>query len=469
VTEPIEPIDPVDPVDPIDTAYAGVAGQADLLRTGAITSSDLVELLLERIDRAQPVLNPFRAVLADDARREAAAADEARRGGDSRPLLGVPIAVKDNVPVAGQRALFGTGSPEPVATADDELIRRLRAAGCIVLGLTQLPELALWTATESAHHGITRNPWSHRYVPGGSSGGSAVAVAAGLVPAAHGTDSLGSIRLPASACGLVGLKPTHGLVPMGPDPDHWHGLSHAGFLTRSVIDTAWLLDAATGSGTAYTAALREAPATLRVAASAKPSAPARVDRQVRAVLDTAVELLRRLGHDIAWQNPPYGSVGTGNTVRYLAGMAADLGNLADPGATERRSRVLAAMGRRIPHRTVERARDQGEAFAARMEDFFSRHDVLVTPTTPLLPVKAGSIVGRNVASTVAVMAPRAAYTGPWNGSGLPAVSVPIGQSGDGVPIGVQLVGPRNSESMLLALANSLEPVVGWTKRRPIEH
>ncbi len=240
-----------------EVAYAGVAGQARMLADGRLTAVDLVDLLLRRIDRLQPSLNAFRVVLGDEARRGAAAADEARRGGDTRPLLGVPVAVKDNVPVAGQAALIGTGSPEVVATQDDELIRRLRAAGMVVLGLTHLPELALWAATESAHHGVTRNPWDHRLAPGGSSGGSAAAVAAGLVPVATATDGLGSIRLPASACGLVGLKPTHGTVPLGPDPDHWAGLSHAGVLTRSVGDTALVLDAVVAPAPGWSDVLTE--------------------------------------------------------------------------------------------------------------------------------------------------------------------------------------------------------------------
>jgi amidase len=189
-------------------AYAGVVGQAELLRDGALTSLELVNLLLDRVARFEPRLNAFRLVLADQARADAAAADAARRAGDTRPLLGVPIALKDNIALAGTSSMYGTGSPEPVAHEDDELTRRIRDAGMVVLGKTHLPELAMWACTESQHHGVTRNPWSLQHTPGGSSGGSAAAVAAGLVPAAHATDGLGSIRIPASCAGLVGLKPT---------------------------------------------------------------------------------------------------------------------------------------------------------------------------------------------------------------------------------------------------------------------
>ena len=454
------------PADEAEVAFAGVQGQARLLADGVLTSADLIDLLLRRIDRLQPRLNAFRVVLADEARAAARAADEARAAGDSRPLLGVPIAIKDNVHVAGQQALFGTGSPEPVNDSDDVLVARLKAAGLIVLGLTQLPELALWAATESKHHGVTRNPWDLDMAPGGSSGGSAVAVAAGLVPAAHGTDGLGSIRIPSSSCGLVGLKPTHGRVPFGPDPDHWYGLSHAGFLTRSVADSALLLDLVIEPA-AGLAALVE-PASLRVAVSTKPSTPTRVHPQVRRVVDEAAERLRELGHDVVRRDPPYSSaVANANTVRYLAGVATDVSRLADPTAIEGRTRTLARMGRALPDRAVPWARRTGQRFGERVTtELFGDVEVLLTPTMPTLPVRAGSILGRGLMRTLPSMLPRAAMTGPWNACGLPAVSVPLGMSDEGLPIGVQLVAPAGSEGVLLGLAAALERATGWTARRP---
>jgi amidase len=448
-----------------DVAFAGVAGQAALLAEGSLTSVDLVELLLERIARLQPTLNAFRAVLADEARREARVADEQRGGGDRRPLLGVPIAIKDNVPVAGQRFFNGTGSPTPPASADDELVRRLRRAGLVVIGLTQLPELALWAATESAHHGVTRNPWDTNRAPGGSSGGSAAAVAAGLVPAAHATDGLGSIRIPASSCGLVGLKPTHGLVPLGPDIDHWEGLSHAGFVTRTVRDTALLLDAVVEPSPGLTGVLEDT-SPRRVALSLRPTTPVRIDPQVRSVVEAAADALRAAGHAVTEHKVPYGGIANANSVRYLAGVAHDVDLLDDPAATERRTRQLAFAGRRLPRRLVERARDGGAAFARRMDAVFTDCDVLLTPTVAKLPVAAGSIVGRSLPATLRPMLPRAAFTGAWNGSGLPAVSLPFGQTPADLPIGVQLIGPAGSEGVLLALGAALEAASGWPQRRP---
>ncbi|HET6816167.1 MAG TPA: amidase family protein [Mycobacteriales bacterium] len=454
-------------VDETEIAFAGVAGQSGLLAAGELTSAQLVDILLRRIERLQPRLNAFRVVLAREARAAAAQADEARAAGDTRPLLGVPIAIKDNVAVAGQSALMGTGSPEPVNASDDVLVARLKAAGMVVLGLTHLPELALWAATESRHHGVTRNPWETDRSPGGSSGGSAAAVAAGLVPAAHATDGLGSIRIPASSCGLVGLKPTHGLVPLGPDPDHWYGLSHAGLLTRSVVDTAMLLDAVVQPAPDFSAGLDQT-GTFRVAVSAKPSTPTKVHADVQRVLDEAASAVRELGHDVVRRDPPYRTaVANANTVRYLRGCATDVSRLADPRRTEPRTRVLARMGRALPSATVTWARRRGEAFGEQVaNDVFGEAEVLMTPTVPLLPVPAGSIARSGLARTMPAMLPRAAMTGPWNACGFPAVSVPFGTSSDGLPIGVQLVGPRGSDGTLLRLAAALERTAGWTARRP---
>jgi amidase len=448
-----------------EIAYAGVVGQAAMLRDGQLSAVDLIDILLRRIARLDDRIHAFRVVLADDARHDAAAADRARGNGDPRPLLGVPIAIKDNVAVRGQAALLGTGSPEAVAHADAELVRRLRAAGLIIIGLTHLPELALWAATESQWNGISRNPWDHSRVPGGSSGGSAAAVAAGMVAAAHATDGLGSIRIPASACGLVGLKPTHDFLPIG---DHWHGLSHAGFVTRSVRDTAVLLDAAT-DGASHLADSLAPPAPLRIAVSTKAPTPARPVPEVRHALSAAVGIIRDLGHAVINRDPPYSAaLGPANSARYLAGVAADVDALVDPSATESRTRALARLGRALPAGAVPWARRQGDEFGEAMADFFGEVDLLLTPTMPVLPRDAGCLAARGVARTLGLMLPCAAYTGPWNAAGTPAISLPVGTTARGLPIGVQLVGPALSEPTLLALAAAMEPVAGWLDRRVAE-
>jgi amidase len=448
-------------IDEADVAYAGVIGQAELLRDGRLTCVELVDLLLRRIERFDGRLNAFRVVLASAALAEAAAADAARQAGDQRPLLGVPIAIKDNVAVRGQPTLLGTGSPEPAATEDDELVQRFRAAGLIVLGITHLPELAMWAATESTWHGVSRNPWDERRTPGGSSGGSAAAVAAGLVAAAHATDGLGSIRIPASCCGLVGLKSTAGLVPIHP---HWNGLSHAGFVTRSVRDTAALLEAVTDGPPSPP--LQPPPSGLRIALSTKGTAPVRPVAEVRAALDRTASILRDLGHTVLDRDPPIpASLGGSNIVRYLTSLVDDVNGLAEPSAVEGRTKAMAAIGRRIPSQALPWAMRQAAEFGDTMAGFFDDVDLLLTPTMPVLPRLAGCLAHRGTVRSIQHMLPCASYTGAWNACGLPAMNLPVGTTRAGLPVGVQLIGPAHSEATLLAVAAAVEPLAGWLDRR----
>jgi amidase len=202
-------------MDPEDVAFAGAARQTELIRAGEVSSLDLVELYLERIERLEPELNAFRVVMAGRALADARQADARRGAGGERPLLGVPIAVKDNEDVAGEPTSWGTSSHRGSAERDNDFVSRLRGAGAVVIGKTNLPELAIIGATEAPGFGVTRNPWDTDRTPGGSSGGSAAAVAAGLCAAATASDGAGSIRIPASCCGLVGLKPQRDRVSLG--------------------------------------------------------------------------------------------------------------------------------------------------------------------------------------------------------------------------------------------------------------
>src|SRR3954451_20773687 len=226
----------------VDVAFAGVASQADLVRRGEVSSRELIELALRRIAALDPELNAFGAVYADRALDEADAADRRHGAGDDAPLLGVPFAVKDEIDIAGEVTSRGTGAVATRAPPDAEVVRRLRAAGAVIVGKTTMPELGLWPFTESITWGVTRNPWATDRTPGGSSGGSAAAVAAGMVPAALAADGAGSIRIPAACCGLFGLKPHTGRVPRAPhDADGGHWVCFGG-LTRSVADAALMLD-----------------------------------------------------------------------------------------------------------------------------------------------------------------------------------------------------------------------------------
>src|SRR3954452_11995958 len=286
-------------------AFAGVAAQADLIRSGEVSSHELVELYLERIARLEPELNAFRVVMGERALADAKQADARRGAGEERPLLGVPIAVKDTQNVAGELTTHGTAAYGDPAAEDSELVRRLREAGAVIVGKTNTPELAIIGDTEGPAFGFTRNPWNTDRSPGGSSGGSAVAVASGMVAAATASDGGGSIRIPASNCRLFGLKPQRGRVSLMPDSEHWNGLSVLGFETRSVRDTALLLDVAAGPAPGdahtppppprpYVEAAASAPGSLRIAVSKRPLLPGVVDKQVKRVLQETADLLRSL-------------------------------------------------------------------------------------------------------------------------------------------------------------------------------
>ena len=450
-------------LDAEDVAWAGVVGQRALLREGRLTAVELLELCLARAARLDGRLGAFRTLLPESARAEARAADAALAAGDERPLLGVPVAVKDNLAVAGSAATAGTGSPEPVATHDSEVVRRLRAAGAVVMGITTMPELALWPFTESATWGSTRNPWSPAHTPGGSSGGSAAAVAAGLVAAATASDGGGSIRLPAACCHLVGLKPQRGRVPLGgPDDlaaEHWHGLSAAGILTRRVADTAAVHEVLSGVGLGDLTA----PPRLRIAWSTRGAVPTRTTPAVRGALQGTLTVLWGLGHEVLEADPDLRGVQASFLARYGAGAAHDLAALADPSRTEPRTRAVAAVGRRFPPGAVARAVAAGERAAARLSTLPAGADVLVTPVMPHPPQRVGAQRGLATLARAGRVTP---FTVPWNVTGQPALSVPAGLTADGLPLAVQLVGRPGEEALLLSLAASLEQATGFSARRP---
>jgi amidase len=451
-------------MEPEELAFAGAVRQAELIRSGEVSSRELVELYLERIERLDPELNAFRTVLAERALADARQADARRAAGaDSRerPLLGVPLAIKDSEDVAGEVTSWGTAASITPAARDSELVRRLRAAGAVIVGKTNLPELAIMGDTEGPAFGITRNPWDTDRSPAGSSGGSAVAVAAGLCAAATASDGVGSIRLPAANCELVGLKPTRDLIPLSPRPGHWYGLSVVGFLTRTVADTALLLSV--GADRPRLARPSDAPGPLRVAASVKPALPARVDPAMRRLVDETAERLRSLGHMVEGADPPYPLLNP-VTSRYLGGIAEEAARVERPERLQRRTRGFARIGRSIPPQLHDWA--MKDDTSERMRPFFERHDVLLTPVTARPPVAAGQWEGRSALTTLLGMIAVYPFAAHWNLTGQPALAIPAGTSDDGLPIGVQLVSRKGAEDTLLALGAQLEAELGWPERRP---
>jgi amidase len=451
-----------------DLAFAGVKRQAQLIRDGELSSSELVELYLERIERLDPELNAYRTVMAQRALTDAQQADARRKAGSDRPLLGVPLAIKDTEDVTGEVTRWGTGAFSQPASQDGELVRRLRTAGAVLIGKTNLPELAIMGSTEGPAFGVTRNPWNVDRTPGGSSGGSATAVAAGLAAAATASDGLGSIRIPAANCGLVGLKPQRDRIPLAPLGEHWYGLSVLGFETRTVADTALLLDVAAGGGSTYAEAAARPPGTLRIALSTRPPLVAPVDGRLRSAVDETGERLRSMGHTVERRDPDYGYA-TGNAlmVRWLRGIAQDAGRAPRPDRLQRRTRGFARFGSLIPEAAVARARRAESAHAARINRLFDDFDVLVTPTTARPAVGAAEWEGMGALRTLFGMAAAYPFTGVWNHTGQPACSLPApSPSTDGSPLGVQLVARPDAEATLLSLAAQLEREIGWAERRP---
>ena len=449
-----------------ELAFAGVARQAELVRAGEVSPRELVEIALERIERLDPELNSFRIVFGERALTEADQSGGRARAGDERPLLGVPIAVKDDQAVAGTPRVRGSGAqggPEP---EDSEIVRRLRAAGAIVVGITRTPELTIWPFTETAAGGATHNPWDPQRTPGGSSGGAAAAVAAALVPAAAASDGAGSIRIPAACCGLFGLKPQRDRIPVAPLAEAWNGMSAYGYLTRSVADSALLYEATTGHP--YVAAAEREPGALRIALALKipPGLPARLDPGWRRAAQETAELLRSLGHEVMERELDLtAAIGTRVVTRWLAGIHDEVAAIEHPDRLERRTRAMARLAAPA-RRQLGRARGAQAADAARVNRIFDDVDVVLGPTLARSPWPIGAYEGRGALRTSQAVLRWLPFNALWNHIGNPATAVPAGFDTDGMPLSVQLAARPDGEQTLLSLSRQLEAARPWTDRRP---
>lgn len=457
---------------------AGLAESARALAGGEVTSRELVERALARIEAARPTLNAFRLVRAEAALAEADAADRELAAGGRRPLLGVPVAVKDDMDVAGEPTAFGCRGEFPPAAADAEAVRRLRAAGAVIVGKTNTCELGQWPFTEGPAFGETRNPWHTGHTPGGSSGGSAAAVAAGLVPAALGSDGAGSVRIPASWTHLVGIKPQRGRISTWPRGEAFHGITVNGTLARTVADAALLLDAAGGNhprdphrppALTVSQAVGRDPGRLRIALSLKPpftAVRARLRPEVRARVLELAETLAAAGHIVEEADPPYGQIGLTFVPRATAGIADYVREAPDLAVLDPRTRGAARLGRLLGGAPLRAARRAEAVLHRRIGAFFDSYDVLLAPTTAAPPPAIGALSGLGGLATDRAMIAACPYAWPWNVLGWPGVNVPAGFVGEGLPVGAQLLGPAASEPLLVSLAAQLEAELRWHERWP---
>lgn len=434
------------------------------VRDGLADPREIVRDYLARIAEADPGLGAFRVVRAEAALAEAEAVGRAPDLA-ALPLAGVPVAVKDNVEVAGEACRNGSAaSAQSASAADHPVVARLRAAGAVVVGLTNVPELCLVPVCDSAF-GVARNPWNPARTPGGSSGGSAAAVASGMVPLAHGNDGLGSIRIPAACCGLVGIKPGSGVVPGTADgSEMWHGLAENGPLATTVTDAALGL-----SVMAADPGLAELgdPGRLRIGVSIRGAqAGFPVDARYVAAVEAYADTLTELGHQVTRHQTRYPSwLGTGLLSSWYTFANEDAAQL-ESGLLQRRTRRMSAAGRVLGAVHADggwaRARWRGSA----AERFFGPIDVLLLPSLSQPAQSAAGWAERGLLRTTVGSTRVAALFGPWNVAGWPAMNLPVGLDAAGMPVGVQLVARPGGEKTLLELAARLEQARPWPRLAP---
>jgi amidase len=480
-------------------------GLAALIRDGQVTAEEVVEAAIAQIERVNPQINAVITPLYEEGRRVAAAPG-------TGPFAGVPFVIKDllttyaGVPMAAGSRLLTDYVPDH----DSEVVRRFKAAGLVILGKTNTPEFGLVPFTEPEAFGATRNPWDTTRIPGGSSGGSAAAVASGMVPLAGGNDGGGSIRIPAACCGLFGMKPTRARTPLAPDHGEiWRGCVIEGTLTRSVRDSAASLDAIAGPtvGDPYVAPpqarpfldeVEAEPRALRVALTSEPLLGDHVDPEVRAALDDAGALLESLGHHVEEAAPPVEreAFATAFITMLVGELRADLNDAASvlgrrprPGDLEVETWMLGLMGNRVSAGAYVSAVRYLHRASRTIGEFVEDYDVLLTPTLADPPLEIGAlrpppherivlgVLGRLRAAwalekmgTIDRVAEEAFSFTPWtpvfNMSGHPAMSVPLAWTDGGLPIGIHVVGRFGDEATLFRLAGQLERARPWFDRLP---
>jgi Asp-tRNA(Asn)/Glu-tRNA(Gln) amidotransferase A subunit family amidase len=465
--------------DPEALAWTPATALAELIRSKVVSSEEVVEALLLRIERLNPALNAYCAVTADDARQAARAADAAVARGDRLGRLhGVPVSVKDTIFTRGLRTTAGSQLCSAFVPAEDAAaVSRLRQAGAIVIGKTNTPEFAHKGLTDNRLFGPSRNPWRLECTPGGSSGGAAAAVAAGLAPIGLGTDEGGSIRIPAAFCGVYGLKPSFGRVPTRPGFPGWDSLGTVGPITRTVRDAALVLDViadrelpdgnSRSGDRPFTAACDE-PVGDRMIGWTVNAGGSPVEPTVSQTCADAVATLVALGYRVEPVAVPWGNAEATFSLLIAAEASANWGHyLAD----SRRS-MDATLVRLLEHGATLLARDyvralrDRQSLQERVNQLFRRVDLLVTPTVAVTAFEDGWFGPRTVAGQPVSSLGWMPFTYLFNLTGHPAASVPAGFTADDLPVGLQIVGRTGDEPAVLALSAALEAARPWAARRP---
>ena len=459
-------------------------GLAHLIKSGQISAQEVQELARQALLAVNPTLNALVGGLFDEPLSASTAG----------PFAGVPFAVKDlSLHAAGIRTglgsrLTGDGIVFP---HDTDLMTRFRQAGLVTLGRTATPEFGFNAATEPLSNGPARNPWDPSRSPGGSSGGSAALVAARAIPLAHGTDGAGSLRIPAAWCGLVGLKPTRGRTPPGPDADErlsGFGVDFA--LTRTVRDAAALLDAVNGPGVGdkyfatpperpYTQEVATAPGRLRIAMTTQAGSGVPVDKEYAETVETVCRELAALGHDVEEARPQVDwdsfidanlPIWTASVADTALGLAHVRGIEIGPDVLEAVTLASVEYGRRLTAVDLLRALKLCSAITRSVSPFFRTYDVLVTPTVAGPPPPLGTLnqndPGIDPRGWLNKLFELIPFTPLFNMTGQPAISLPLGQSSAGLPIGVQLVARYGDEATLFRMAAQLEQALPWNRRHP---
>jgi amidase len=460
---------------------------AELVKDGSVSAAELLEAAIERVEQRNPAINAVVDRMYDQAKAAIAA------GLPSGPFSGVPYLLKDIGPLyAGTISTLGSSAFRKfIPVQDSEIVVRLKHAGLVIFGKTHTPEFGLSTSSESRLFGATHNPWNLEYSAGGSSGGSAAAIASGMVPMAYASDGGGSIRIPASCCGLFGLKPTRARTPMGPEMgEGWSGMVIRHAITRSVRDSAALLDVTAGAEIgdpywapplerSYQAEVGANPGRLRIAFTTKPWNLQEVDSECVDAVDEAAKLCEDLGHHVGEASPEIDQAALSNAIWVII--------TAQTRALLQRAKPL--VGRQATLEDVETvtwayseyarqfsASDYAEAITAVHRTgrvvgrFFTSYDILMTPTMCTPPHKLGevSMMKTDIEAYHHIVVGDVAFTRLFNATGNPAMSVPLHWSAEGLPVGVQFVAPFGDEATLFRLAGQLETARPWANRRPAQ-